>query len=274
VDSDSPTVEAGDRHGSVQSLERAAAILRVLAQAGASGTRLADVATAIGLGKTTTHRLINALLDLGFVDQDKATRRYRLGLEVYALATAAQSRLVVVELARPSLVTLAEQTGDTVFLSIIDRYEAVCVDRQVGSFPIRTLTLNIGDRRPLGTGSGSLALLAALPDDDIRRALEINSNRQLNFPGYDVSEIYRLVAETRTNRYAFNNGRIVSGMSAVAIAVPGADGKPAAAISVAAIADRMQPERRRQIVDLLQREASIIADRLDPARHLSHVPTP
>jgi DNA-binding IclR family transcriptional regulator len=271
VDSDPTAPEAADRHGSVQSLERAAAILRVLAQVGAGGTRLADVAIAIGLGKTTTHRLLNALLDLGFVDQDKATRRYRLGLEIYALAMAAKSRLDVVELARPSLATLAEQTGDTVFLSIVDRYEAVCVDRQVGSFPIRTLTLNVGDRRPLGTGSGSLALLAALPDDEVRQALEVNASRHVTFPGYDVSEIYRLVAETRSNGYAFNNGRIVSGMSAVAVAAVGADGKPAAALSVAAIADRMNADRRKQIVDLLQREASIIADRLDPTRHLARV---
>jgi DNA-binding IclR family transcriptional regulator len=265
---DSTAFEVADRQGGVQSLERAAAILRVLAEAGASGTRLADVAIAIGLGKTTTHRLINALLNLGFVDQDKATRRYRLGLEVYALATAAQGRLDVVELARPSLATLAEQTGDTVFLSIIDRDEAICVDRHVGSFPIRTLTLNVGDRRPLGTGSGSLALLAALPDDEVRRALEVNSKRPVTFPGYDVSEIYRLVAETRANGYAFNNGRIVSGMSAVAVAALGADGKPAAALSVAAIADRMQGDRRRQIVHLLQREAATIADRLDPTRNI------
>jgi DNA-binding IclR family transcriptional regulator len=254
VDSDSLTPEAAERHGGVQSIERAAASLRVLAQAGAAGTRLADVAMAIGLGKTTTHRIINALLDLGFVEQDKATRRYRLGLEVYALAMAAQSRLDIVELARPSLVTLAEQTGDTVFLSIINRFEAVCVDRQVGSFPIRTLTLNVGERRPLGIGSGSLALLSALPDEDMRKAMEINAGRQSTF-GFDVSEIYQLVAQTRANGYAFNDGRIVRGMSAVAVAAPGADGNPAAALSVAAIADRMSPERRQQVVALLQREA-------------------
>jgi DNA-binding IclR family transcriptional regulator len=219
------------------------------------------------LGKTTVHRIVNALLDLGFVEQDKTTRRYWLGLEVYALAMAAQSRLDIIELAQPSLITLAEQTGDTVFLSIVNRFDAVCVDRQVGSFPIRTLTLNVGDRRPLGIGSGSLALLSALPDDDIRKAMEFNASRQSTF-GFDVSEIYRLVGQTRTNGYAFNEGRIVSGMSAVAVAALGADGRPAAALSVAAIADRMKPERREQVVALLQREAKQIAERLDPMRRI------
>lgn len=257
-----------DRRSGVQSLDRAAAILRVLAHAGTAGTRLAEVTQAIGLGKTTTHRLVNALLDLGFVEQDEKTRRYRLGLEVYTLAMAAQSRLDIIELARPSLVSLARQTGDTVFLSIVDRYEAVCVDRQVGSFPIRTLTLNIGDRRPLGIGSGSLALLSALPDGEQRQAMEINATRQSTLSGFDASDIYQQIEETRAQGYAFNDGRIVSGMSAVAVAVLGRDNQPVATLSVAAISERMSPERRSQIVSMLQREADMIAQRLNPMRKL------
>jgi DNA-binding IclR family transcriptional regulator len=256
-----------DRRSGVQSLDRAAAILRVLAHAGAAGARLSEVTQAIGLGKTTTHRLVNALLDLGFVEQDEETRRYRLGLEVYTLAAAAQSRLDIIELARPSLVTLARQTGDTVFLSIMDRYEAVCVDRQVGSFPIRTLTLNIGDRRPLGIGSGSLALLSALPDSELRRAMEFNATRESALSGFDISDIYQQIEETRAQGYAFNGGRIVSGMSAVAVAVLGKDDMPAATLSVAAIAERMNPERRPSIVSMLQREAESISQRLDPMRY-------
>lgn len=258
--------EPAERQGGVQSLARAAGILRALANTGTAGTRLVDIAQAIGLGKTTTHRLLNALLDLGYVEQDGSTRRYRLGLEVYALAMSAHSRLDIIELARPSLVSLAEQTGDTVYLSVIDRHEAVCVDRQTGTFPIRTLTLNIGDRRPLGVGSGSLALLSAMPQEERRQAIRINDQRLSAFAGFDVSRIYRLIDETLAQGYAFNDGGIVAGMSAVGMAVPGADLFPAAALSVAAISDRMQPERREQIVSYLKQEAEMIARRLNPTR--------
>jgi DNA-binding IclR family transcriptional regulator len=101
--------------------------------------------------------------------------------------------------------------------------------------------------------------------------MEVNASRHLAFAGFDVSETYRLIAETRANGYAFNDGRIVSGMCAVAVAAPGADGKPAAALSVAAIADRMNPGRRKQVVALLQREAAAIAERLNPMRRLPQV---
>ena len=69
--------------------------------------------------------------------------------------------------ARPSLQRLAQKTGDTAFASILEGTAAICVAREVGDFPIRTLTLSVGDRRPLGVGAGSLALLASLSDDAI-----------------------------------------------------------------------------------------------------------
>jgi DNA-binding IclR family transcriptional regulator len=64
--------------GSVQAIERAAAILQVVA---ASGGRLGvtDIAEAVGLAKTTTHSLLRTLLLVGFVDQDRSTGRYALG---------------------------------------------------------------------------------------------------------------------------------------------------------------------------------------------------
>jgi DNA-binding IclR family transcriptional regulator len=64
--------------GSVQSIERAAAILQVVA--GSGGTLgVTDIAESVGLAKTTTHSLLRTLLLVGFVDQDGATGRYALG---------------------------------------------------------------------------------------------------------------------------------------------------------------------------------------------------
>ena len=96
--------------------------------------------------------------------------------------------------------------------------------------------------------------------------MQINDQRLSAFAGFDVSEIYRLVEQTNANGYAFNDGGIVAGMSAVAVAIPGADGIPAAALSIAAISDRMKPERREQIASLIKREADLIGRRLDPMR--------
>src|SRR3954468_14256890 len=64
--------------GSVQAIERAAAILQVVAGSGGS-LGVTDISEAVGLAKTTTHSLLRTLLLVGVVEQDRATGRYALG---------------------------------------------------------------------------------------------------------------------------------------------------------------------------------------------------
>ena len=72
--------------GSVQSIERAAAILQVVA--GSGGTLgVTDISEAVGLAKTTTHSLLRTLLLVGFVEQDPATGRYALGAGLLRLGS-------------------------------------------------------------------------------------------------------------------------------------------------------------------------------------------
>ena len=80
---------------------------------------------------------------------------------------------------------IAEATGDTVFLTQRSGLDAVCVDRQEGTFPIKTFTLEIGMRRPLGVGTGSLAILSALSEEEIQAI--VNSNP----PRYGIRRLRR-----------------------------------------------------------------------------------
>ena len=73
---------------------------------------------------------------------------------------------------------------------------AVCVAREIGDFPIRTLSLGVGDLRPLGVGSGSLALFAFLPDEQIETSWR-ERRLVVRYPGHSRDEILAKVAETR-----------------------------------------------------------------------------
>jgi DNA-binding IclR family transcriptional regulator len=112
--------------GTVQSIERAAAILQVVA--GSNGTLgVTDIAGAVGLAKTTTHSLLRTLLLVGFVDQDRATGRYSLGAGLLRLGT---SHLDVNELrARSSnwADALASRSGQAVRLAVLVGREVVVV---------------------------------------------------------------------------------------------------------------------------------------------------
>ncbi len=246
---------------SAKMVERIAAILRLLAAGDDRGASLQLIAETLDLKKPTAHRILSALSDNGLVFQDMTTRNYRLGHAAAVLGRTAFEQDIA-GAARASLMRLAALSGDTAFASAIEGPAAICVAREVGDFPIRTLTLSVGDRRPLGVGAGSLALLAALPDAAVERALKRNEAWLRDFQGFDAASLRERVAETRARGYAENDGRIVSGMAGVAVPVLDVDGLPLAALSLAAIRDRMTPERIPGLVQALRTEAALVAAHL------------
>ncbi|WP_108663757.1 IclR family transcriptional regulator [Acuticoccus kandeliae] len=243
--------------GSVRSVERAARLIKLLAAATVEGSRLSDLAVATGLGKSTAHRILSALADQGFVYRNPADRRYFLGYELVRLARV-DTMNEITHLAAASLDRLADETGDVVFLQVREGAFAVCLARRVGNFPIKTLTLNVGDRRPLGVGAGSLALLSFLPDAEVD-AIVADTTRTVTYPQYPATTMRALVERTRQAGFSLNEGRIVTGMGAVGVPVVAPDGRLLAALSIAAIEERIVGERMAWIVELLKREAEAIA---------------
>jgi len=255
---DAESDSSGRAESAVQTISRAADLLRALASAPAEGGMLSDLARRCDLGKATTHRLLTALIDVGFAFQEPATRRYRLSAGLAVLGHAAHQQDMAAT-AQLFVRRIAEATEDTAYASVREGAAAVCVAREIGAFPIRTLSLEVGHRRPLGVGSGSLALLAFLPDDEIEQILKRNEAWLGGYKAFDAAALRRFVAETRRNGYAFINGLLVPGMNAIGVPVLDAAKRPVAALSLAAIADRVKGARIRELVGVLQREAASLA---------------
>lgn len=138
---------AGDGGDSpVRSIGRAMRLLKILAGKSHDGVMLIEIAKDAGLGNTTTHRLMAALVDAGFVFQDPATRRYRLGVAAALLGRQAQRQSMAI-VAQVAVDRLASATEDTAFVSVPEGRHAVCIARALGPFPIRSLSLEVGGRR-------------------------------------------------------------------------------------------------------------------------------
>jgi DNA-binding IclR family transcriptional regulator len=240
----------------VKTVDRVAAMLRALAEGGEHGVSLTTVADRTGIAKPTVHRLLSALSNAGLAFQQSPDRMYRLGSAAVALGQSALHQHAAA-VARPALERLAAVTGDTAFASVREGAAAVCVARAVGDFPIRTLTLDVGDRRPLGVGAGSLALLAGLQDSEIDAVTRQNAEWLAHFAGFGAA-LPQLVARTRRDGFALNEGRIVPAMNAVAVVARDSAGQPFVALSLAAIRDRMDPPRRAESVKLLQEQVRAV----------------
>jgi DNA-binding IclR family transcriptional regulator len=255
--------------GEHRNIARLLAVLDALSSASVKGLRLTDVVRAAGLGKTTAHRLLGGLMAAGLVEQDSETGRFFVGLKMLAWAMAAKHRFSIARLAEPALERLSRRTQDTVYLVARVGDEIVCLDAREGSFPIKVLTLSVGDRRPLGIGAGSLAILAALPEEEIERILATQADARARFP-FDEVQLREMIAATKRNGYAYNNVHLFQGMETAAdmagIAVPirRADGQPVAALHLTGVTSRLEPPRRDNIVTSLHHEARQLEAELGP----------
>jgi DNA-binding IclR family transcriptional regulator len=238
-------------------VQKACRILRSLTEPRVS--RLSEVATQAGLNKVTTLRILEVLTREGFVRRDEATKTYSLGTEVGILAAAMRDRDDLRSRARPSLVRMAAVSEDSVLLSVRSGSESVCVDREVGSFPIRANYLDIGSRRPLGVGAGAMALLAWQSDAEIEALLPIIEARLAQFPKVSRKWIEDEISKSRSRGYTLLLNVLVDRMGAVGVPVIGPEGKPIAALAIAALSDRIT-SRLDMMVEMLKREAENVAE--------------
>ncbi|UGY11684.1 MULTISPECIES: IclR family transcriptional regulator [unclassified Phyllobacterium] len=250
-------------HNGSQSVDRALGLLSLVSYFGDEGGALSEIVEQSGLNKPTVRRLLLALIRSGLLEQDARSRRYFLGQEAYVLGTLATRRYGLLQIARDSLGVLSGKTQDTSFLSIQRDHHVVCLHREEGTYPIRTHALQAGYRHPLGVGAGSLAILAALDDDEIEAALSANEPELLKeFPELAPPQIRADITTARERGFSLNPGRILPNSWGVGLAIRYPDGRPAGALSIAAIDSRMQPDRQVELASLMRSEARKIEARL------------
>jgi DNA-binding IclR family transcriptional regulator len=242
---------AGAKCGPTSSVQKACLILRVMSDA--QITRLTDIASAAGLDKATTLRLLDVLARAGFVSRDPETKQYALGSELFVLAAAALARFDPRPPVRPSLLRLASLFEDTAILSIPSGAESICVDLEEGRFPIRANYLEVGSRRPLGVGAGSLALLAWMTDRDIEAVMPVIATRLARHPRITPRLLEKHIIDTRRRGYAVMVEVVIERMGGIAMPILGGDGRPVAAISIAALTDRIT-SREEALAAALKRE--------------------
>ncbi len=241
-----------------QTIQRASLLMRLLASRSRGGLRLADVVQNSGLEHPTAHRILKGLMAEGLVVQDAASRRYLLGPLVYELGLAAAPQFSLPDICRPSLERIAEKTGDTVFLTARSGNDSVCIDRREGSFPIKTFTLDVGARRPLGAGAGGLALLMLLPEQAVEEIVRANAARFGSYNNLNVPLLLKALRRSRELGYALNDIHNTTGATTLSLPIVNRYGDPFAAISIGAISSRMTAERQTELVSILRKEVRVI----------------
>lgn len=210
------------------------------------------------MNTATAHRLLTALASEGLLSFDPYAKTYHVGFGLLRMAESAQEVAPDLQLRhalQPMLGRIAARTEDYTYLSIRANRDAVCIDVAQGSYPVTANTLVAGARRPLGIGAAAMALLAALPEQEAQRLVELNAPRYPQYSGITREEVEQCLIRARDQGYSVNEGRIVPEVSAVGLAfpIPGS-GEQYAAISVASVASRMHEQRRREVLEIVRDE--------------------
>lgn len=247
-----------------QSIHRAFAVLRLLANSGSGGLRLTEIARDLDLSAPTAYRILRVLVEEGAVERLPTGRRYVVGAEVALLGLSTRAPLTLQTIAAPILERLCQEAGDAVFLTVRSGFDSVCADRKIGTYPVQVLSIGIGSRRPLGVSVGGMAILSALPPHKADAILEANAARFEPYKTTPSALAERLTA-SRERGMVYADPAIVRGTRAVAVPVLDQAGNPAAAISTIAIRQRIPVQRVALLTNQLRAAASDLSRALADA---------
>lgn len=220
----------------IQSLERAAAVLRLLA-GGERRLGLSEIASALQLAKGTTHGLIRTLQQEGFVEQDEATGRYTLGAELLRLGN---SYLDVHELRARALVwtdDLARSSGESVHLGVLHQ-QGVLVVHHVFRPDDSRQVLEVGAMQPLhSTALGKV--LAAY--DPVAHSEVLDEHREA-FTDRTVTtadDLEKVLDLTRSRGWAADVEETWEGLASIAAPIHDRRRMPVGAVGITGAVERV-----------------------------------
>ncbi|MDN0196730.1 IclR family transcriptional regulator [Streptomyces sp. S.PNR 29] len=246
--------------GGVQSVDRAVAVLEILAQHGEAG--VSEVAAAIDVHKSTAFRLLGALEAHGMVEQEGERGKYRLGFGVVRLAGAVTGRIAVTRHGRGICERLVDEVGETMNIAVLESHHAINLYQVRGSSAIAAQNW-VGRLTPLHCTSSGKILLAHL--DPKRRDECIAETGLPRLTPRTVTSRKKLeaeLAEARERGYAVTMEEYEEGLNAMSAPVRSSDGETIAALSASGPAFRLTEERMHELAPVLVEGAAELSRRL------------
>lgn len=239
----------------------AIALLRVLARH-AEPMPAAMIAQELKLPRSSVYHLLAVLKDEGFVVHLEEERRFGLGVGAFELGSAYARQAPLQRIARPLLARLVDESTHNAHLAVLHGRDVLYVieDRAARRPPLVT---DVGVRLPAQLTASGLAMLAALPTQQVRAL----------FPSHDafvqrhgvgpasLPELRSLLVTVRRDGFAHEDGSVTPGFASVAVAVLDHSGHPAAGVAVTFPAADVSDQQRRVLAAQVSRTAAELSRR-------------
>jgi DNA-binding IclR family transcriptional regulator len=216
---------------------KAVSLLDLLGSSGPE-VALADIARAAGFDKATTRRLLVSLIEHGLVEQDGATRLYRLGGGIARLALMREAQFPYLRSGAPVVERLAGQTGETVHLSEYSKRGLVSV-HVVESSRANRISVPLGELLPLHATASGIAFLAFAGPGIHEAAMAGGFEAYTSHTIGDAATLADHVEQARRRGYSVGSQGFEEGVDSVAAPILNGAGRSIGAIAIAAPRSRV-----------------------------------
>lgn len=263
-DSSNPISDAPEpRRNASSSLRRALSILMYLAEdeGHPQGASLTDLATGLGLSKSTVLRLVGPLREVRLLDQDPESGHYRLGPQNALLGQLYQERLDVRRTAAPLLHQLAKDVREAVHLVSFDPPEIVYIDKVESPQAVR-MHSRVGGRQPAYCTATGKAFLAHSTDDVLDQVLAAGLPARTPATLTSPDELRADLDRIRQRGYAIDDVENELEIRCVAAPVFNHSGAVVTAVSISGPASRVTHDRLAEIGTHVTKTARALTERL------------
>jgi DNA-binding IclR family transcriptional regulator len=222
---------------------------------------LSEFAAETGFNKTTTYRLLQTLVAVGWLVRS-ASGGYRLGTRLLVLGAIARADLDLRGEALPLMHQLADELGDTAFLMVPGQQGAVIIETVVGANPVQVNGLTPGSVLPYHVAAGPVVLAAFSPDVEAS-VLATHHEQFTARTAVTKAELRAKFQETREQGYALSLEDYIDGVAAVGAPIFGVDGVAVAALSVGGPINRFADGLRERTTALVVELADTLSGRIN-----------
>jgi DNA-binding IclR family transcriptional regulator len=242
----------------LKSLPKVVSILEAFSTARRSMS-LAQICTATGLPRSTTHRLAASMRDVGLLDQDGHRDRYRLGIKLFELGNTVLANMDLHREARPFVDALSRVTGHLAHLAVFDGWQAIVIHR----VPADTGTpLTFIEAAPVHCTSTGKAILAFQPAPKIDAVIAGGLARFTDATITDGRQLKRELKLIRARGYAVDEGEHQPGIRCVGAPIRDRAGRVIAGLSVTGPARRLAQDQLGELAKIVVHHATLIETRL------------
>lgn len=221
----------------IKVLDKSLFILETLLQH-SSFMSIMEISKKLKIYPSTIHRVLNTLKYRGYVEQNSADQKYRLGLKLVELGMARYHQIDLVKEAHSFLKELVDQCNETVHLGILDNTEVLYLAKEESSQTIRMCS-HVGKRAPLHCTALGKVLLAYLPEGERKKILGKKELSRLTEKTItDKKELEKELSKVKKQDFTLDRGENEKDVRCIAAPIRNYQGKVIAALSISSPAYR------------------------------------